>query len=159
MQADSPGWSCAQDVTGAYRDSSRLHHAGGGGGTNEAWARGHSRAVHSHTFRIPFGRQHLAEETLREPPSPAMCYVLPRAPAGVLVPFGLLGLRTPGGSDAYCVMRIGRGMTNTQYAEALDPLIAEIVVVMGCFHHQAMYVVTPRMRGQGVEWCGGNKFG
>ena len=89
----------------------------------------------------------------------AMCYVLPRAPAGVLVPFGLLGLRTPGGSDAYCVMRIGRGMTNTQYAEALDPLIAEIVVVMGCFHHQAMYVVTPRMRGQIVEWCGENKFG
>ena len=87
------------------------------------------------------------------------CYVLPRAPAGILLTFGLLGLRTPGGSDAYCVMRIGRGMTNTQYAEALDPLIAEIVVVMGCFHHQAMYVVTPRMRGQVVEWCGENKFG
>ena len=60
---------------------------------------------------------------------------------------------------ALCVMRIGRGMTNTQYAEALDPLIAEIVVVIACFHHQAMYVVTPRMRGQVVEWCGENKFG
>ena len=33
------------------------------------------------------------------------CYVLPRAPAGILLTFGLLGLRTPGGSDAYCVMR------------------------------------------------------
>ena len=25
-------------------------------------------------------------------------------------------------------------------------------VAMGCFHHLAMYVVTPRMRKQGVKW-------